>query len=42
MKEWWPDLSALGTDAITLSMYATEVFQVVTGGFSQLLMLNIS
>jgi hypothetical protein len=31
MKEWWPDLGALGTDAIALSKYATEVFQVVTG-----------
>jgi hypothetical protein len=31
MKEWWPDLGALGPDTITLSKYATEVFQVVTG-----------
>jgi hypothetical protein len=30
MKEWWPDLGALGTDAFTLSKYAMEVFQVVT------------
>jgi len=31
MKEWWPDLGALSTDAITLSICAMEVCQVVTG-----------